>query len=533
MTQHHERHQASVRAAKAAALLLATIVLFALTACGEGDMSSQDAGTSGDTSTDRTDASISEDGSPDVQGPATDGQPPEDGDTLADVQSDAGDSSSPPPPVPLTQGLIDEAVELGLPNGDNPYSLGGGGNYGKNGPVMLYLAIAGRNDPTATSSDGASVVDRAVEHMKAALSAEYYPSLPGGHSAWFDLHIPLALAIARHTPEMWSQFSAEDRERADLLMEQCLYVGNLFCNTNSDDSKQRSLVFRGMYGGSGYLPNQSGPFHAYAVGAYIYFGGTAAINALLTSFDMADYRARLKAKGYTRIDEHFDNADNVKLFNGESGDDYDPDPLGVKKPLNEMNTASLEGSPAGMEEKYSAQFSPLPAKPVNFFLRWGHEYVVGAMPLGNVGPSKGEECGPIDLKLVSGTMPYEGQGKGMPYEFNARSNVGGRVNRSSFHYVTWGMQQYMFMYATLAVLGYWDLGDSLHLEIQQRVQRAVEIFRYVGEHKWISNAGPENMQCNGQNHDAYFEFGGLMWAQDLMDAMVFSGAALPSTPAAP
>ena len=32
------------------------------------------------------------------------------------------------------------------------------------------------------------------------------------------------------------------------------------------------------------------------------------------------------------------------------------------------------------------------------------DYAVGAMPIGNAGPSKEEECGTLDLKLVSGTM---------------------------------------------------------------------------------------------------------------------------------
>ena len=33
---------------------------------------------------------------------------------------------------------------------------------------MLFLAIVGRNDPSATSTGGVNIHDRAVEHMKAA-----------------------------------------------------------------------------------------------------------------------------------------------------------------------------------------------------------------------------------------------------------------------------------------------------------------------------------------------------------------------------
>ena len=420
-----------------------------------------------------------------------------------------------------------------VPSSPGGYASGGS-NYGKNGPTMLFLAIAGRNDETLDSSDGTNIRDLAVAHMKAALTPGLHPLLPGGHASWFDQYVPMALAIARRTPGMWTQFSSDETRRADLLMEHCLYVANIFCHTNSTDGSLRAMVNVDMHGSNaGSLPNQSAAYHAFAIGAYVYFGGASGMNPILATYDLNAFRARLQAEGCDDIDALYANTAIQQLFEGvEQGAGWNPDPLGVRKPLDQINTSSLEGSPPGEEHRYHG-YDPVPATPPHIFARWGNDFTVGAMPLSNVGPDVNDACGGIDFGLSQGTMPYDGDGKGMPFEFNARGSAGGPHNRSSWHYANRGMHQYMYMLGTVTVLGYWNIGDPMHQAVLDRARRAVEIIRYVGDNKWISSAGTPSEICTSNHGDAYGTWSGTHWAQHMMDVMLFSIVTLPHPPDVP
>lgn len=484
-----------------------------LAACSSSDAESPDAGPGLDASADAA--------------PPVDAAPP--ADAGADAQPDASTLS----PIVFDQALIDEAAAVPVPSTPGAYG-GGGTNYGKNGPTMLFLAIAGRNDETLESTDGTNVRDRAVAHMKAALTPGLHPLFPGGHHSWFDQQVPMALGIARRTPGMWSQLSTDERRRADLLMEHCLYVANIFCNTNSTDWSLRAMVNVDMYGSnSGSLPNQSAAYHAYAIGAYAHFGGASGMNPLLAAYDLTAFRARLQAEGFDDIDAFYANTAIQQLFEGvEQGAGWNPDPLGVRKPLDQINTSSLEGSPPGEEHRYHG-YDPVPATPPHIFARWGNDFAVGAMPLSNVGPDIDGDCGGIDFGLAEGTMPHEGDGKGMPFEFNARSAAGGPHSRSSWHYAYWGMHQYMYMFATVAILGYWETSDAQHQAVLDRARRAVEIIRYVGEHKWVSSAGPPDEICTSDHGDAYGTWAGSHWAQHMMDVLLSPDVGLPYPPDVP
>ncbi|MBW2528034.1 MAG: hypothetical protein JRI23_27885 [Deltaproteobacteria bacterium] len=463
------------------------------------------------------------------------GAPPSDAgsDAESDAGSDAESDAATFVPYVFDQVLIDEAVARDVPSTAGGYSSGGDG-YGQNGPTMLFLAIAGRNDESLEATDGTNVRDRAVEHVKAALTPGLHPQLVGGHAAWFDQHVPMAFAIARRTPGMWDQLSTDERRRADLLMEHCLYVANIFCNTNSNDWSLRAMVNVDMHGSNaGSLPNQSASYHAYAIGAYVYFGGASGMNPLLAAYDLSSFRARLQAEGFDDIDDLYADTAIQQLFEGvEQGAGWNPDPLGVRKPLDQINTSSLEGSPAGEEHRYHG-YDPVPATPPHIFMRWGNDFTVGAMPLSNVGPDADGDCGGIDFGLAQGTMPHESDGTGMPYELNARGSAGGPHTRSSWHYADRGMHQYMYMLATVAILGYWDGSDAAHQAALDLARRAVEIHRYVGENKWISSAGTPSEICTSNHGDAYGTWSCTHWAQHLMDLMLLSGAPLPYPPVVP
>lgn len=458
-------------------------------------------------------------------------------DGATDASPDAGPGES---RLVIADELLDDAMGLPVPVRAGTYegaaSGGGGPNYGKNAAGMLFLTLVGRNDPTRTDTNGDNVSARAVEHLQAALNPTTHPRLTGGHHSWSNMFVPISLGLARHTPSMWSQLSTDEQSRADLLMRQALYSANIFCNTNSEDPNERSRVQVDMkLLPSGSLPNQSASFHAFAIGSYIYFGGTAGMNRELAAYDYQVFQRDLRAVGFDSIADLYNRAELRRMLDGETievrGRPQRPDPMGVRKPFLELNTYSLLDTASGEEHPFHSNAVPVPATPPRIFERWGHDFAVGSTPLTNVGPSNSQQCDGSDFGLVMGTMPFDGQpGRGMPYEFNARGGTSGPPSRSSWDYSAWSMQQYMYMFAAVTMAGYWDMSDPRDQEIWARARRAVEIIRYVGENKWLSNAGPTPQVCTSNHGDAYHEFNGMHWAQGLMDTLFSAEFSPPSTP---
>ena len=462
-----------------------------------------------------------------------------------------GDEVSCPPTagqaaqITFTPALIDDAMALPLPTSSSCFVLGGGPYYGRHAACILYLTLVANHDPNARSSSGALVLERAVAHIKATASAAATPHFAGGHTSWFDAHVPLAYAVARRNPALWSQLTVAQRDHLDLVMQHVLHTAAIFCQTNRTATWSKSTVLVDMYGDpSGYLPNQSAPWHAYLVGSYVYWGGVAGMDALLAGYDLELFKNRLAAAGLTQLLSYYEDPRIAALLEGVDqsgtlGSGWAVDPRGVRKSIARFNTRSLVGSPAGFEHAYG-RFDPLTTHPRNLVYRWGHEYYAGAQPRSNVGPGVGSPCNGTVFGLVDdegnlrATLPYELQGRGMPYEFNSRSTTRGPHNRSSWNYSKWGWNFYAFMYGTVAALGYFDPPcNAQDQQLYQQVRKTTELIRFVGDNKWRSSAGIPSQICTWNHGDAYGAFAGDHWAQDVMDAFVFSGAPLPQDPAVP
>ena len=490
------------------------------------------------------DGSVLHDASLDAGDAGTSADGGTDGGFDASVDDAGGDAGLPGVALlDVDPSLVDDAMEVPIPTEPGSYT-DAGYYYGRNSPVMLFLTLLARANPALTNTEGASVAARALAHIRAALTPGLHPLLRGGHHSWQDHHVTLALGVARRTDALWAELNELERSRAMLLMRHALHAANLFCNSNSGTSDERSSLYVDMaVTEAGFLPNQSAAYHSFAIGAYLFFGGFEGTTPLLTRFRDADgnflesqvsaFRAALAAEGFTDIAEFYDNPDLQTLLRGEAlHERANPDPLGVAKPLLTINTRSLENSPTGLEHVGGTTL-PVPATPNAIFRRWGHDFAVGAQPKSNVGPAaSGLVCddGRTEFGLADGTMPHEDATEGMPYELNARSAPDGLHTRSSWHYSVWGMQQYMYLLATVASLGYLDLDDPADQEMWERAAVAVEIIRYVGEHKWFSTAGPSDEICTSDHGDAYGFWSGLHWAQGLMDATLFREGWEPPEP---
>lgn len=123
------------------------------------------------------------------------------------------------------------------------------------------------------------------------------PEAQGGIGGWTH-HVPAhALLLAKRTPAVWSQLSADERARADLLM-QALALAAHFC---LDDDNDYYLLLDGysLFHKS-WNPNHVEGYVGAIVSASLYFGPDE-LNAFFRSFDFDAFIARLEAANFQNI----------------------------------------------------------------------------------------------------------------------------------------------------------------------------------------------------------------------------------------
>lgn len=430
-------------------------------------------------------------------------------------------------PIDFDQDTVDQLMKVAAP-GEPGYLL----NETITHSSTLTLTLIAYNKPGTVSSDGLSAEDRIVQQIRGLIDPDTAPEYIAGHHAWSDQMAVQALGVARHIPEIWNQLSSTEKSNADLIMEHILYFSNVTLNTNSGMNDQ-SLVTTNMYGGhSGSVPNQSSAVHAYGIGAYIYFGGKDEINKILPQFNHDDFISRLNTAGFREIAINYERPYIRNLMAGVSQPNGRPDPQGVKKLWNMMNTYSLLGSTPGLDNPYEAESDPVPAVPDQIFIRWGNEFATGATPKSNVGQDVGRTCNGITFGTPNGApLAFEGEGRGMLYELNARGTVGTPPTRSSIDYAMWGMQQYLFMFATVSLTGYWNLDNPQHTAALEHARRAMTIANSVIENKWVSNQGIPDTVCSPGDVEGFnSEYRNLPLALSVYNTIMGSLDHLPQTP---
>jgi hypothetical protein len=166
-------------------------------------------------------------------------------------------------------------------------------------PVVLAAAAFGGN----TSADA-----RLLEQMRYTLVGGNDITANGGYPAQHDRHLTAMYAAAKLTPRIWNQLSAREKHAIDLLMT-ASFVSNAF---TTSDSNPFVLAGTQQYALDGddnlnrdWNPNyREGMVGGVLVGI-VYFGGPAAAQALLDSFDHAAFVREVEAAGLTNIHETF------------------------------------------------------------------------------------------------------------------------------------------------------------------------------------------------------------------------------------
>lgn len=170
--------------------------------------------------------------------------------------------------------------------------------------ALQVTALAAFQSPD-TVIDGKTLATHLAEKLRFFLvTPEPYPDgstrepeAQGGIGGWTH-HVPAhALLLAKRTPAVWAQLSADERARADLLM-QALALAAHFC---LDDDNDYYLLLDGysLFHKS-WNPNHVEGYVGAIISASLYFGPDQ-LDAFFRQFDFDAFVARLEAANFRNI----------------------------------------------------------------------------------------------------------------------------------------------------------------------------------------------------------------------------------------
>jgi hypothetical protein len=202
------------------------------------------------------------------------------------------------------------------PEGGAPVTLGHPSTATVSDAVGAALSSYHRNATTGDiwclPCDGAPVVlavasyvgdasadARLLEQMRELLKSGNDPFATGGYSANDERNATAMYAIAKQTPRIWSQLSAAELHKIDLIMEATL-VADVYATADKTNAGGNGVTtFDGVLNNRDFNPNyREGMIGAVLVGTE-YFGGQAPTEALLAAYDHAAFGAELQANGLT------------------------------------------------------------------------------------------------------------------------------------------------------------------------------------------------------------------------------------------
>ncbi len=205
-------------------------------------------------------------------------------------------------PRHFSAGLVQRAVELDAPRWkfieprryrEMPQTFG-----------LQITALAAHAAPDYVVN-GAPLADHLAAKLRYILvTPEPYedgstrePEALGGIGGWTH-HVPAnALLLAKRTPAVWNQLSADERARADLLMQALALAGHWCLD---DDNNYYVLMDGETLFHRSWNPNHVEGYVGVMVAASLYFGHEE-LNTFFRTFDFDTFAARLEAANFRNI----------------------------------------------------------------------------------------------------------------------------------------------------------------------------------------------------------------------------------------
>jgi len=193
-------------------------------------------------------------------------------------------------------------------------NLGALGQEQAGSHALFYLCLAASMDPDTKSEAGVLASDRALQHIRNLISGGKEPFCANGpypgHAA-----ITNALVMAKNTPTVWDQLSADEINKVDLIMKSFAISSNWgFSDANNYVT---GLDLIGNFNKS-WNPNFRAAGLLPILNAVMYFGDADTVNEIFTSFNYTNYIKELKAAGLTNISNTWEKTGKSAMEKGGS-----------------------------------------------------------------------------------------------------------------------------------------------------------------------------------------------------------------------
>ncbi len=226
--------------------------------------------------------------------------PGQEGDGSGLVVAQAAASPEPDPargriPV-MPAAMLEDALERPLADFGDDFG-GAQANNAFFGSTSSILALASWAGNTRTDR-------RVLAQARFSLEGDHAPTCEGGYSAQHNLPVFAMFAILRLTPRLWSAMTEPEKAKVDLVMKAGL-IATAFTSSDTNpyflagQKPEKNLRGRPSWRSGG--PNFRVAALASVQTARVYFGGAAAVDAILNGFDHGAFEEDLRAAGLSNI----------------------------------------------------------------------------------------------------------------------------------------------------------------------------------------------------------------------------------------
>jgi len=280
------------------------------------------------------------------------------------------------------------------------------------------------------------------------------PEAQGGIGGWSHNAAAWALLIAKQTPEVWSLLTADDRHRADILM-QAMAVGGHF--THGDANDYHVLLDGISWYHKSWNPNHIEGYAGIMIAASFYFGADE-LNAFFHTFDYAEFRQELADLQFQNILQTWENEPAIAALLMQGGAYQRPN----RPP----------GHGRGIRQDFTYRGRTLHQPWAIYLTQADRLWSKAVRTQVNVDANRAGRL--LNRQTDATVSPYEGQ-MGMIYEFEAMDNAG---LRTSLGYAYDCAMIHLGTAAGLKATGNWPEDESSHdVESRMAIGMADLIFK--------------------------------------------------------
>lgn len=376
--------------------------------------------------------------------------------------------------LPISQTVLDDAINKGLLTLANQQTASSNGNSGgqiDSSQKLVTLAVVAYQESGTTR--GTNAGNRLVLQLRNIVkgaqggTTSSEPSCLGGLLGWADSQVAAAILLAKNTPAVWNQFSADERSRMDWLMRSLAIVGHFQHDDDNNYGREAdgNINFRKTFNS-----NITDGYVFCVIYASLYFGASQ-LNAIFTSYDFDTYIAQFDTFGWKNVKKAWTTVDAANKRWDVAGEFKRLTMNGGTVGAGSKPGFDGSGDGLGVRNTFTYRGVPL-SDPIGLYQETA-DRMYGLRVVSRVDvPDQAEDCFIADtpVKPFTGNnnviSPYQGQ-MGMCWELG---NIGmGGGFRSDVRYSYDGWHMHMVARAVLQLMGQWNAGASVESDLDRRI----------------------------------------------------------------